>query len=554
MKRDLLLIIFFLVVLSILIPGSKQVQSIIFDVLTILIDKQQGKGFMIDLSRLVYTEIIWLIGFVLVTILVKVFIASNSNLNRFLDYSINYKWVILFSALVILFISNYVLLGFPNSSDEYVYLFQGETLSDFRFHDSPHPLRQFFNFNHLFQSDQIWIGRFPPGWPLILALAILLHVPLFLVNLIIGIITLFVFYKFVKTRYNSKIAFWSLLILGSSSFFIFNSASFFSHTLALLCSLLFAICLLKALDGNRPNFAFIAGVFIGLSFITRYYSAILFALPFGFYLFKYNIKVVSKVLLFTIIGFIPFLFFLFYYNYKITGNPFLPVTVWIDAHEGLGFVKGHNLKIACEHIVRRLLLFEYWVSPGMLFLYFLLLYHKFRSTEKLFSNPEDWMFVVFIFGYVFYHEIGGNQYGPRFYYEAFPFMIVFVVSRISVFADDSIFRAMLFTCVIFSFVKMPFIGYRENKIIKERTDLYRIVNESGIDNAVVLVSSGTSVIRPMPIGDLIRNDKLYQNQVIYARDLGPENELLFSYYNTRTFYRYIRDLNQPKGKLIPINH
>jgi hypothetical protein len=446
-------------------------------------------------------------------------------------------------------LAKFILNEFPNSSDEYVYLFQAETLSQGQLLNKPHPLHQFFTFNHLFQNSDVWIGRFPPGWPLILSGAYFFNIPVFVINPILGALTLWVFFLFVRYRYNSQIAWWSVVCMGLSSFFLFNSASFFSHSLAMLCALLFAFFLLMYLDRQKALFGLLAGFFIGLSFVTRYYTAILISLPFIFYLIPKGKLFFFKTLAVTFLGFLPWLVCFFIYNYLTTGNALSPVTVWVDPNEGLGFVKGHTLFQGIEHVIRRLLLFVYWTSPGLIILYGWFLLRKLSGKKGFLLKPEDWSFIVLIIGYFFYHEIGGNQYGPRFYYEAFPFLIAFVVSQVMKQDQSRIIRAIFFAGLIYGVVKFPFIAEREHQVIVERLDLYRHVERKHIHQAVVFVSSPTGVIRPMPIGDLLRNDKEYQNSILYARDLGDENRLLIEYYKDRTFYRYKRNPDVVEGTL-----
>jgi hypothetical protein len=253
------------------------------------------------------------------------------------------------------------------------------------------------------------------------------------------------------------------------------------------------------------------------------------------------------------LGVLPCLAFLLWYNYAITGNPIQPVTVWAYESEGLGFVKGHTLLKGIEHIVRRVIMFVYWCSPAILILYFYFLFQKLKNKAQRFITPEDYLFVILIIGYLFYYEIGGNQYGPRFYYEALPFLIVFIVSQIFKHGVNWT-KALFYAALICAIVKLPVVAYHEHQVVMERQDVYRQVNQKNIQHAVVLISSSTSVIRPMPIGDLTRNDKQYQNDVLYARDFETEklNGQLMEFYKDRAFYRYVRDPEKPTGELIRI--
>jgi hypothetical protein len=198
--------------------------------------------------------------------------------------------------------------------------------------------------------------------------------------------------------------------------------------------------------------------------------------------------------------------------------------------------------------VRRFLMFAYWFSPVLLIMYFYFLFEKVKRRKTGFIVPEDYFFLVLVAGYFLYYEIGGNQYGPRFYLEALPFLILLVVRK-SFLSDRKWAKAMVAAAMIVAIIKIPVIAWREHEIVEERLDVYKLVNEQNLSNAVVLLSTGTSVTRPMPSGDLTRNDQDYQNSVLYAIDHQDANPLLMDYYKDRAFYRYVRGREDTKGKL-----
>jgi hypothetical protein len=152
-------------------------------------------------------------------------------------------------------------------------------------------------------------------------------------------------------------------------------------------------------------------------------------------------------------------------------------------------------------------------------------------------------------GYFFYHHIGGNQYGPRFVFEGLPFLVVFVVSK--VFQSRARWSmALLAAGMLYGIVKLPYITQREHQVVEERMDIYALAEREKIDNAVILVSTHTSVIRPMPIRDLTRNGLNYDGQIIYAQDRREKNKELMEFYPERTFYKYVRDPEKVEGRLV----
>lgn len=519
-------------------------------------EPDKSTGFYLDFIRLMFNEILWLAGFLTVAWLYVVYNPFSSTFksveNSLLrNTRLAAVIIIAISFAASVFVSFRTLESFPNSSDEYAYLYQAKTISEGKLWEASHELHDFFYFNHIASKDGIAVSRFPPGWPTILAAAYYTGLNPVFVNPILGAVLLIVFFSFVNRFYSPRIALWSLIALALSSFYIFNSASFFSHISCALFVLCFVYGCYLYFDKPKPQYLLIAGFCLALVAITRYFTAILVFIPFFFYFIR-NCKLgCIKAFVWLGVGASPWIAYLFWYNYSITGNALLPVTMWAYADESLGFVRGHTVLKGIEHVVRWLGMLLYWCSPAILIFYFLGLVDKITDSARRWAHPEDYLFLILLSGYFFYYQIGGNQYGPRFLFEALPFLIVFVVVQV-LRVNKKWITGLFVAGLIFAIVKFPFIAWREHKVVEQRKDLYALVQKRDIRNAVVIVSSYTSVIRPMPIGDLTRNDVYYLNDVLYAIDLQQRNQELIDYYPDRAFYRYVREVNDDKGKLIRI--
>ncbi len=517
---------------------------------------RQGFAFYKDLVDLMGRESLWL-SFFFLLVYILAFYPSQERLKRLLHLRVIKNHF--FYATIILsvyfittcLVSFYTLEEFPNSSDEYAYVFQAEMLGEGKLWESAHDLPDFFYYNNIAQHDGIMVGRFPPGWPLVLSLAFVIGVPPFLVNPVLGFLALIVFYFFARKFYGEQVALWSLLTLALSGFYIFNAASYFSHISCLLVTLLFVYNIYLYNEKNKILYGLLAGFFLSFVVIIRYYTAILIFVPFFAYLvYQYRLKTLYLFILMGI-GSIPCMGFLFWYNYSITGNALLPVTVWAYESEQLGFVKGHSFIKGIEHLIRRILLFFYWCAPGLLMLYVVFLWRKIQSRTERLLRPEDYLFLFLTVGYFFYYQIGGNQYGPRFLFEAIPFLVVFVIHKVLQMRARWAL-ALLVASLVYAIVKLPFIAYREKQILDERQDLYDLVKQHKIRNAVIFVTSPTSPRRPMPADDLTRNDSKAENDVLYALEVPNINNQLMEYYHDRSFYKYVRDIDKPDGELIKI--
>lgn len=510
--------------------------------------------FYADLFRLVFAELIWYAGFILLFILIVAYIPVSrlTGVVHKMSSTTSVVTIVALGFLMIVGIGYYILDRFPNSGDEYVYLYQAKTMAHGKLYERAHDLPQFFRFNHIAQKNGISVGRFPPGWPALLSLSFYLNFPAWIVDPILGVIAMVILYRFAKRQYSNDVALCALVAFVFTSYFLFFSASYFSHTSCMVAILAFVVCLYRYIDTRSIPYALAAGFFLGFAATIRYFTAFLIFLPFMVMLLvNYRLKTL-RIFFWMGLGALPCLLFLFWYNHSVTGDFRLPVTLWAYPNEGLGFVKGHTPLRGVEHLARRVAMFLYYSSPALLVLYAVYLIQKLMNRADRLKHVEDYAFLFLTAGYFFYHEIGGDQYGPRFLLEAFPFLVLFVTR--TVLESKSHWAMVFFTAgCIYALVKLPVISQREHAIIKERTDLYTQVEEQRLNHAVVLISSFVSDIRPMPAGDLTRNEPPFQSDVLFVFDNPPQNQTLFDYYPDRDFYRYQWLPGQGKGRLVKLN-
>ena len=550
----ILLILIPVATFSILMLFEMEIASLLMELFPP--SQRQGIVFFQDLVYLARTEILWLGFFFLLTVILAAYPSQTALLNvlqvRNKTKGLYYMMLISFVFFIAtLWVGKNTLEHFPNSSDEYAYLFQAEMFSRGKLWERAHDLPGFFYHNNIPQHDGILVSRFPPGWPLILSSSFEVGIAPHLLNPILGLVTLVVFYFFARRYFGESVAVWGLFILALSGFFIFNAASFFSHVSCALVTLLFVFNVYLYKEKNQFVYGILAGFFIGVVVVIRYYTAVLIFLPFlVYFLFQYRIGAI-RLFLWMAVGGVPCLLYLFWYNYSITGNAFIPVTMWAYPNEQLGFVRGHTFMKGLQHVIRWILMFLYWASPGLLVLYLVFLWRKIKTPAQRLVHPEDYAFLTLIAGYFFYYEIGGNQYGPRFLFEALPFVVLFVVNKVLQ-TREKWAAAFLIASMLYPLIKLPFISYREEMTVDQRKDLYDLVEEKRITNAIVFIGAPTSPIRPMPVQDLTRNDPRFVNDVIYVVEKPAINHQVVDYYGSRSVYRYERDINSPQGELIRI--
>lgn len=476
---------------------------------------------------------------------------------RVADWCASHRTIMVFVVapvftLAVAAIGRFVLHQFPNSGDEYAYAYQAATLAEGRLSNPGLPLPDFFQFNYLIQADGKEYSSFPLGWPLLLALAIRLHVPVWLVNPILGTVSLFLIAALGARLHSARVGVLAAGITAVSGFFLFNAASYFSHT---FCSvlLLAAACLAARDNRTRWWIPALIGFFLGWAVLARYFTAVVCAIPVIVLLCRGG-GPVGRLLLWCAIGGLPWIAVLAAYNLALNGSPWqlttLPSTV------GLWFAPKFALRGA-DILSTQMLRFVLWTPPLLLFIY---VYYLARAERAVRRGLIDWMPVLMAAALYPYIERGGNQYGPRFYYETFPFLAIFTTAclfREPALAEKPRRDRVAFGLMAASLIVMPLSvlvhAIIEQRVIAERMNPYRMVAAAGLAEAIVLIRGRVGTTRSMGPLDLTRNGIDHDGRVLYALDVGADvNCQLRTAFPERSLYLYVWDVEARRGRLEPI--
>ena len=448
----------------------------------------------------------------------------------------------LFVGLVLiglLVVARFVLGAFPNSGDEYAYLLQAQTYAQGRLWVHPPPLADAFALGRFQVKDGMWLSQYEPGWALLLTPTILLGVPPWIVNPILGVGLLVAFWALSKEQMGEAAAAAGVLAMAGSAFFILNAASYFSHVACALWGVLYALFAVRYLQSGRRRHAVVAGVFLGLLGLTRPFNAIVFALPFIVTLAMSRER--RTGLLPYFLGGVPFVAALLAFNDAITGHPFTMVQSFVNAGgEPLGLPDARSLYLRLTDFARLAAFTSPFVVLGFVPAFGCLL----RWRKLAFT---DWIAPLTVAGFVFYSGNAGDQYGPRYFFEAFPFAILTIAKALdgSLSGTGSVRWTPLLASALLLHVAIQ-VGYlapalaREHRVIVEREDIYRQVAAAHLTDAVVLIpATGAGKIRWLPPQDLVRNGLRIDGQaVLYAHDLGAQNTLIRALFPDRAFYSY----------------
>lgn len=388
----------------------------------------------------------------------------------------------------------YVLQGFANSGDEYAYLWQATAFSEGRVTaESPQPAAAFQQ-QHLGDAGNVRFSRFPPGWPLLLALGVRAGFP-GIINPLLAALALAGIYRLACSWAGARPAALGVLVAGTSPFFLLNAGSYHSHPSCLFALTGLALSLAWAVErpGVRP--LLLGGASFGLAVLIRPYTALLIGLPL---IIGLGLPIIKNLVAgqrnpwqagaWFVAGGMPAIVVLLVVNMAATGSWWTLATTRFDATEGLGFGSyGHTLVRGLKNAVRLCL-------EGVAYTSFIALPLLVASRGQAVAHRRLlWLALAApVVGYVFYWSLGGNRYGPRFYFEALLPLTILTGAGFDRLARARRTRTMVAIAALATVASVSVLGRKAYQQIHARRDVYRVVEHAGIDQAVVLLKTASA--------------------------------------------------------------
>jgi len=452
----------------------------------------------------------------------------------------------------------WLLRAFPNSGDEAAYLFQAKTFLAGRLWNPLPPVPELFATYRLRFLGAKWLATYPPGWAALLSGGMGLGLPAWLVAPLSGGVLLFALLKLGLRRDGPLGGLLAVGLVAFSPFFVFNAASYFNHVPAAAAGLMFCWAARAFLDRPRVATALLAGLALGVLGLIRPEDAAIFALACGVEFFwrargrHYRLA--------PIVGLagLPFLALLSLY-YLAIGGSVLPPGVH-TVHFGLSPIDNAGHRLSFTHqlamALDRIVMLAEWTSPLLVLGVAAAYVHL---TQKRRLNFIDLVFPMFVLAYLLVPFDGSNQYGPRYYFEAFPCLVLTLVSGLAPLLTDAARPQksagawlLLWAHGAVSLLVLAFVAWWMHMLVDQRLDLLDQVRAAHLRNAVVVVDASTSVIYPMKPRDLVRNGIDADGSVIYVLDIPELLPKLQQALPQRRFYIYQRNPQNPVGSLRPL--
>jgi hypothetical protein len=446
----------------------------------------------------------------------------------------------------------FALLHFPNSGDEYCYLYQADTFLAGRLANTPHPLQTFFDTSHVIERNGRVFSVFPPGWPVVIAAAMRLGIPSWAINPLLSAgLFLLTFRLANRVTGDGATAALASVTLASSSYFLMTGASYFSHTACAFFVVGAMLAMLRMAEGGIPS-ALLAGLLAGCAVIVRYYTPILCLLPLAVLLLRERRWRVN--VLWAAAGALPPLAFMLIYNHALTGHALLLSKGGVGQYDELWFAEN-AWRRGGEIMLSHLWDLMYW-TPAALFIAYVAGARAVPLKSRLGAVGAG--FACLVIGLYPYINRGGNQYGPRFYFDGFPLLVIaaaaalFGTTRYEDRSRGARRIVYLFFASLLAHVPIAVSQIQaSHEEVVERLDVVRQVERAHLQHALVFVTTPVGVEYPMPVTDYIRNGITFDRPVLFALDRGDANRELEDYYSDRACYTYRYDPAVRTGSLTP---
>ncbi len=360
--------------------------------------------------------------------------------------------------------------GIPHIEDEIAYVWQARALTEghLTITSPPHNTSFMVPFVVDYQGERF--GKYPPGWPALLSIAIRLDLRAW-INPILAGLGVWLTFLLGKRIFNDFVGLLAAGLTVTSPFFLMNSGSLLSHPFGLVLSSAFALGWLESFWNDKPAqspgmpkkqwvYTILSALALGALIITRPMTALAVAAPFvihGLYLiFRSDRQTRLRLLAFSGIA-VLFIGLYLLWQYSLTGNALLnPYILWwpydkVGFGPGYGRMPGgHSLSLAWINTRNSLIagmsdLFGWW-SFSWIFLPFGLWAAR-RNPKALLLGS---VVVSLVLIYMTYW-IGATLFGPRYYFEGLFSVTLFSAAGIAWLADWPVKHGVSF---------VPYTGWR----------------------------------------------------------------------------------------------
>lgn len=455
----------------------------------------------------------------------------------------------------------------PDNVDSVAQLFQAKLFSMGKLYTTPHPLMEFFTQPFFIINQGKWYSQYGPAHAFFLMIGLWIGAP-WLVNPLLTACSGLLIYKITERIYNIPTACLAIILFSFSPLVHYYGSGFMNCVTSLFFTLLFLLFLIKSEQETGVLHPLLSGFFLGCIANIRPLTGVTIALPFALYwlyLAWRNPRRHIRNILLMIIGITISLGILFTYNFLTNDSPFLFGAqlynqIKFPGIKLLGFGKSqfgsvHTLFRAVIHILDKINLLNWqlwgWFIPSLTFIF---LFWLIPSEKKIWDFLQLFSILCLISAYFFYAFLY-----VRYFYSLIPFFVLLTTRGLLTAGESLNYFAKYFTpaktkgtlylvlisCILYS-TTTNMIPNLFSSTGKQKNQVYNMVSARKLKQAIVFMEPGYGGWGIFMRG-FLHNSPNLNTEVIYAKDLGEENQKLIRFYPNRSYYRYSQ--KNGKGKL-----
>lgn len=470
----------------------------------------------------------------------------------------------------------------PHVEDEVAFLFQARTLAGGEIVAEPPARPEFFRMPFVIVRDDMWFGKYPPGYPLVLTLGVLAGAP-WLVNPLLGGLAVLLVFVAGRRLYDAQTGLVAAALLAISPFLMLQAGSMMSHVAALVWTLLALLAFEAVVRRGAAWPAFGCGAALGMLALTRSLTAAGIGLPIGIWLLALIVRDRHNLRLAGLVagGVLPFVVALLAYNWFTTGSPFRTgYELWwewdrIGFGEGVSRDGNYTLYEAWDNMQSNLIELSMYVygwparlslvpaiGAAVLAVRRAVLWRRHLaarpSRADIAANRWDIFLAGTVVSLISIHGIywtDGQMYGPRYYFEIIGALALLSARALLMLAaamservrqaglSRATAQAAAASAILLVVTLLSLHSARNFSQVRfdEFRDWYGInrdgldtIDEAGITNAVIFIDTETwSDYAPF----FLESAPGLDTDIIYAIDRGPAaNRRLLSDYPDRDAY------------------
>ncbi|UCC53280.1 MAG: glycosyltransferase family 39 protein [Anaerolineaceae bacterium] len=440
----------------------------------------------------------------------------------------------------------------PHVTDEVVYLIQARYLAKGILSTPAPPVPEAFEIYLMRIQEDRWYPSPPVGWPLMLALGVLLGVP-WLVNPVLAGLNVLLSYRILLELYDRRTARVAVILLCFSPWYIFMAMNFMTHTFTLTCTLAAVVAIIRARKRGKAIWGWLAGSAVGMVSLIRPLNGLIVAGLLGLWAVgvggeRLRLSAVAGLVLGTILVGAT----VFPYNKLLTGDPSVfPIMAYADElfgsgsnlfgfgpDRGMGWsldpYPGHSPRDGL--INANLNLFSVnielfgWSIGSLLPVALMFFSGSLRRSDYLMVAV-----IAAIFGvYFFYYYSGGPDFGARYWFLMILPLVALAVRGIQVLEQKfqslpagSSNNGSLVIVAVFALSMLSFVNFFPWRAIDKyyhyrgmRPDIRILAKERDFGKSLVLIRGNA---RPDYASAAAYNPvDLNEDVPVYAWDKNPE--------------------------------